>query len=1358
MPQYSRSVCLRLIRLLTLFGILLLPWSNLPVNAHQSLGSPLPTDASVIALPRGCGGVTPGSGATPVCCVSGYVWVDGQAVEGASVTISSSEGRSLTVLTANVPESTQPYYHAALSLPPLDVQPNATITVTARYGGHMSSVMFTAQSGGQQVDVVLAKQYAADMLLEREIRGQATAGAFNEPTALALTPNGEIYVADSGNDRVQVLAPDGHILRQWGTRGQRPGEFRHPAGVAVDSAGNVYVADSWNHRVQKFRNDGTFLTTWGSLGSANGQLRFPLGLAVNADGEVYVADSYNSRVERFSSTGVWQATLGSYGIGDGQFYVPSDVAVDAAGTVFVTDTGNARIQRFALNGQWQSSWGSWGQGSGQFEAPYALVVGGDGAVYVLDPDQQTVQKFSNTGVLQSRWAFASGCCAGEWLDGPKGLGVDAAGNLYVTDTRHHQIKKFSAAWVWLASWGTAGQGGGRINDPRDLAATEAGTVYVLESGDFHLDSWPLDPPYPPPPSGSGDYGGGGSLGTWTPPTAQIQVFDSNGGFLRQWALPDPGFAGGIVVDHTGSVYVNATVVNATVGYTPTHVIYKFNSTGELLATWGNWAMPTAYGGASPGSLALDAADNLYVADRSNYRIMKLSSAGDLLASWGSQGSANGQFQSLPGDLAVDSAGSVHVVDYNPNGVGVRVQDFNSDGIWQKGVENRSDCTKMRTVHLAADTRGNLLYTSDKPCSQDFLPLPPNAGMPQPPTPTPIGGGGGIGGVPEPPTDGSGSGGHSGWLGACIVPTSNDLLWSCGPGPVLRAAWGAAGTENGQLAYPGGIAVAGERVYIADTGNNRIQIFRPMTYTLPIATINTVNSRSLVQGQDTLTLRASATDSDESHDPTTLSYRWYQGNTLLGSGATFTISATALPVGTYAISLEVTDDEGQVSQRVSTAIDVSPPPRAPWTFMLYLVADSADDGNNLLDMLDTGFGNGLLARLRQQVPNPQVQVVVELDGPNYGDTRRMVLTPSGQFSELWRGELPMDDPDTLSSFVRWARQDYPANYYYLAIAGHGNGYQGTAWDDTSGPNAYLSAAELRKALEDASGNGAKPIDVLHLDSCLMGLLDVAYELRDHVNYLVVSQNLAWSFFLQDRYRTQAGAATTPRQLGEAIVTTYADYLEQQSQVSFSHEQYPYTIALLDLHRAAPTVAALDGLARDLGAFAAANSANRGILAEIRTASQKLDSQDWFILSNLDEYVDLVDWATRLRDSTLINDPAIHTRATDVLSALTGDNPLVVRQRNSAAQFGVAGRLINLSGANGVSVYYPHALSPSVATILWDNYLHDRLFQMTTDSQWDEFLRVGILALPPSSVQLPEPAKPELALPKLPTQVFLPLLQR
>ena len=1337
--------------LMTLFGMLALLCPNLAVYT-PSFAAPLSAAVGAIALPRGCGSVTPGSGAAPVCCVSGYVWVDGQAVEGASVTISAADGHSLTVLTAYVPESAQPYYRAALSLPPLEVQAGATLTVTARYGGHTASTVFTAESGGQQIDVVLAKQYAADMIFEREIRGQALMGAFNEPAALVVAPSGEIYVADSGNDRVQVLAPDGHVVRQWGQRGQRPGEFRHPAGLAVDGAGNVYVADSWNHRVQKFRSDGTFLHTWGSLGSANGQFRFPLGLAVNADGDVYVADSYNSRVERFSSTGVWQATLGNYGIGDGQLYVPRGVAVDAAGTVFVADTGNARIHRFAPDGQWQSSWGSWGQGNGQFAAPYALAVGGDGAVYVLDPDHQTVQKFSNTGVLQSRWDFASGCCAGEWMEGPKGLGVDVAGNLYVTDTGHHQIKKFSAAWVWLASWGTAGQGGGRINDPRDVAATDAGTVYVLESGDFRLDSWPPDPPYPPLPPGFG-FRGGIWQGTGSLPTAQIQVFDSSAGFLRQWALPERGVAGGIVVDHTGSVYVNATV-----GSTPTHVIYKFSSTGDLLATWGRWAMPTMSWGSSPGSLALDAADNLYVADQSNYRIMKLSSTGDLLASWGSQGSANGQFQSPPGDLAVDSAGIVHVVDYNPNGAGARIQDFNSDDIWQNSVENTLDCTRMRTVHLTADTRGNLLYTSDKPCSSDFLPLPPTGSISQPPTPTPTRGSGGIGGVPEPPTSGGGSGGHAGWLGACVVPPSNDLLWSCGSGGTLRAAWGAAGTADGQLAYPGGIAVAGERVYVADTGNNRIQIFRPMTYTLPIATINTVSSRSLVQGHDTLTLRASASDSDESHDPTKLSYRWYRDNTLLGSTATLTVPATALPVGTYAISLEVTDEEGQVSQRVSTALDVSPPPRAPWTFMLYLVADSALDGNNLLDMLDTGFGNGLLARLRKQAPNAQVQVVVELDGPSYGDTRRMVLEPSGQMRELWRGELPMDDPDTLSNFVRWARQDYPAEHYYLVIAGHGNGYQGTAWDDTSGPNAYLSAAELRRALENASGNGASPIDVLHLDSCSMGLLDVAYELRDQVTYLVASQNLDWGFFLQDRYRAQTGAATTPRQLGEAIVTTYAEYLEQQSRASFSQEQYPYTIALLDLRRATPTVAALDGLARDLGAFAVASSSNRGILAEIRTASQKLDSQEPFVLSNLDEYVDLVDWATRLRDSPVISDPAISTRAADVIRALTGDNPLIVRQRNSAAQFGVAGRLINLSGANGISIYYPHALSPSVATSLWDSYLHDQRFQLTTDSQWDEFLRVGILALPPSSAQLPEPAKPGLAIPKPTFQSFLPLIQR
>ncbi|HPN63784.1 MAG TPA: SBBP repeat-containing protein [Candidatus Goldiibacteriota bacterium] len=90
------------------------------------------------------------------------------------------------------------------------------------------------------------------------------------------------------------------FVTKWGSQGSEDGQFNNPHGVAVDSAGNVYVADSSNNRIQKFTSSGVFITKWGSYGNADGQFSYPYGVAVDSAGNVYVADSGNNRVQKFA--------------------------------------------------------------------------------------------------------------------------------------------------------------------------------------------------------------------------------------------------------------------------------------------------------------------------------------------------------------------------------------------------------------------------------------------------------------------------------------------------------------------------------------------------------------------------------------------------------------------------------------------------------------------------------------------------------------------------------------------------------------------------------------------------------------------------------------------------------------------------------------------------------------------------------------------------------------------------------------------------------------------------------------------------------------------------------------------------
>jgi tripartite motif-containing protein 71 len=109
--------------------------------------------------------------------------------------------------------------------------------------------------------------------------------------------------------------------------------FSYPSGVAVDSSGNVYVADSGNHRIQKFNSSGSFITKWDSYGPGDGQFYSPYGFAVDSSDNVYVADSENGRIQKFDAAGNFITKWGSYGSGDGQFYSPYGFAVDSSGNV-----------------------------------------------------------------------------------------------------------------------------------------------------------------------------------------------------------------------------------------------------------------------------------------------------------------------------------------------------------------------------------------------------------------------------------------------------------------------------------------------------------------------------------------------------------------------------------------------------------------------------------------------------------------------------------------------------------------------------------------------------------------------------------------------------------------------------------------------------------------------------------------------------------------------------------------------------------------------------------------------------------------------------------------------------------------
>jgi tripartite motif-containing protein 71 len=518
-------------------------------------------------------------------------------------------------------------------------------------------------------------------------------GQFGPIGGLATDAAGNVYVVDSSHDRIQKFDPSGNFLASWGHKGSELGEFSFgssqnytdPPGGGIAVAGNyVYVADSGNNRIERFDLSGGEAMQWGTHGSLPGQFSYPRGVAANGS-EVIVSDDDNHRVEKFSPDGAFEAEAGSNGTGPGQFGFPYGVALDAAGDVYVADDLNHRVVKLNPQLGFLGAWGGYGSKPGQLAFPRALASDPAGDTYVADTANDRVEVYDANGNYL-RTLGASAHSPGQ-LTAPRGLAVDPSGRLLVSDTVSNRIEAFAAGSdAYVGQWTQAGGFAPGFNAPAGIGIDPRGSVYVADQGNARLvrlwgDGTFLGELGGPTQLGGAQLSGAGSVAvasgpddTYVADTAhnRVLVYGPEGSLRAKWGAGEGDGAAGSgngQFDHPDALALDSAA-DAYVADTLNNRVVELSPSGVVLREWGSRG--TADGRFhSPTGIAVDGAGRVYVLDSENDRVQVFGADGRFLTKWGLRGDAPGEL-SQPSAIAVDCNGDVYVADTNNN----RVLRFN----------------------------------------------------------------------------------------------------------------------------------------------------------------------------------------------------------------------------------------------------------------------------------------------------------------------------------------------------------------------------------------------------------------------------------------------------------------------------------------------------------------------------------------------------------------------------------------------------------------------------------------------------------------------------------------------------------
>lgn len=547
----------------------------------------------------------------------------------------------------------------------------------------------------------------------------ATASQLNNPSSVAVDSIGNVYIADTQNNRVRKVArADGMITTVAGdgtfayNGDDIPGQaaqLRSPYGVAVDGSGNVFIADSFNNRIRKVSSangvittvagDGTFGYKGDNIPAIAAQLNVPNGVAVDAANNVYIADNNNQLVRKVSASDGTITTVAGTGAsgfnGDNiaaitaTLYNPQGVTVDSAGNIYIADAYNGRIRKVSSSdGTIQTVAGS-GAGVGyngdyngdniaatsaQLDYPPSVTLDSAGNLYIADTYNNRIRKVSN-GIITTVAGDGTFGYNGDGIPAtsaqlsvPSGAAVDSAGNLYFADAYNNRIRKVSTSGVitTVAGTGIAGYNGDHIpaasaqlNFPQSVALDSAGNLYIAEYSNNRVRKV----------STSGMIST--VAGTGTP------GYNGDGIPAAAAQLSHPE---SVAVDSDGNVYI------ADWGNYRVRKVYTFGGVSRRMRRRGYITTiagtgTSGYNGENilatgaqllyPQSVAVDSAHNVFIGDSA--RIRKVSSADGRITTVAGNGNSGYNGDNIPAitaevrdpnALAVDSANNLYVTEYN----------------------------------------------------------------------------------------------------------------------------------------------------------------------------------------------------------------------------------------------------------------------------------------------------------------------------------------------------------------------------------------------------------------------------------------------------------------------------------------------------------------------------------------------------------------------------------------------------------------------------------------------------------------------------------------------------------------------